>query len=278
SDRRKIARSLQGAALRHAGRVAQSFNAGLAPNGGEEATDVKLANLLVEVGERLLRRSAALVQADRAKLDENYGDQALRNRRSLLTDRLARALTDVRRIVDGAFGTGASLQALGLAGTVGRDPEVVYLKGETVIGKLEAEGLTAPSLQPRGVTVDAEELLGLVREPTEELGAVLEELSNANRDTEQHLVDKLRSMNAFDREATWTARLLEAAFSLAGEEELASRVRRTVRRSTEDLEAELPEVELPEIQLPEIELPAVPGAEATSEPKAVLAVSRPARG
>ncbi|MCB1037054.1 MAG: hypothetical protein KDD47_24720, partial [Acidobacteria bacterium] len=128
------------------------------------------------------------------------------------------------------------------------------------IEKLEEDGLAAPSVQLGGITLDAEELLGLLRETTEELGQVLAALPGGRRDTEQRLVDKRTFMQGFDREAKWTARLLEAAFRLAGQDQLAGRVRRTVRRSTEVVEIEMPEIEMPEFPEAKVAEPALVGA------------------
>ncbi|MCH9647626.1 MAG: hypothetical protein K0U98_05260 [Deltaproteobacteria bacterium] len=237
SDRQKTALSLQAAALRHAGRAAESFGARLVPEGGDGEADVELANWLTKVGNRLALRAEQLVEADRAKLGELHRGRELRRRREALTANLARFLSELRWMVDSAFGAGSSVQALGLEGIMGRKPVVVHLKARMAVERLEQGAMEALGPHMAGVAFDSERLLVLLRATTEELGAVLAELAAADRQAEGRSVAKTTSMAAFDHEAKWTARLLEAAFSLAGEVELAARVRRTARSSSAEAAA-----------------------------------------
>ncbi|MCB1033702.1 MAG: hypothetical protein KDD47_07705 [Acidobacteria bacterium] len=242
SDRQKTALALQAAALQHADLVAESFGARDASEGSVGATDVELANLLTQVADRLARHADELVRADSAKFGELHKDQALRDRRYSLAANLARLLSDQRQIVDGAFGAGASVGALGLEGSIGRDPVVVHLKALEAMGRLEQGNLAKLGAQRRGVAVDPEELQAELREAADELGAMLTEISAADRKSEALVVAKKASLEAFDQQARWAARLLEGAFGLAGQVDLAVRVRRTVRRNA----SEEPVIELPE--------------------------------
>ncbi|MCB1036985.1 MAG: hypothetical protein KDD47_24370 [Acidobacteria bacterium] len=74
------------------------------------------------------------------------------------------------------------------------------------------------------------QLSAALEKASAELFEVIVAVAESKRSREQRLLAKLASRRLFDREALWTARLLEGAFGLAGQEGLARRVRKLVRK------------------------------------------------
>ncbi|MCH9651784.1 MAG: hypothetical protein K0U98_26385 [Deltaproteobacteria bacterium] len=230
TDRQKTALALQAAARRHAGSIAEAFGEKLASTASEGATGIDITNLLIGVGDYLAGIAEAMVQADEAKFGEVHEDRSLRKRHDELAAKLGPELSKVRSAVDAAFGTGASVRVLGLEGPMGRDPLVLHRKAQRAIERLGEGSLDGLSPLIQGLTLEPEALVAQFEPTTEALGAILESISEGNRDVEARLGEKSASLEGFDQQVKWAARLLEGAFGFAGREDLARRARRAVRQ------------------------------------------------
>ena len=169
-----------------------------------------------------------------------------------------------RRVLAGTFGPGRDFE---LAAIEGKTPQL----WETLVGqvdqtaKLLREPVAAkPSQKIRGVELDFEEMAGDLEGSLERLVEVRTELQRTQKAADGTLVALNAARSAFDATFPWVAGNVESLFRLAGERELADRVRtsrrRVTRRETEE-PGEETAAEAPAADAEEASAPQEPSAE-----------------
>lgn len=141
------------------------------------------------------------------------------------------ALFAVRKVLDAIYGPGGADALFEESGSrVAVDPATVYEQAVVVSRNLTDPDFVRPEVR-LDVGVDVAALAQRVLVPSRKLGEALDELNLANPRTHASLEAKDRSYGKMTRKALQGAQLLEAIYTYAGHEGIASRTRRSSHRS-----------------------------------------------
>lgn len=234
TDREKSTNAVIAAARTHgavaANAVAQTLGGVLAK--GEKQPDVAL---LLELCTRALDRSITQVVASDAANEAELADDAEpRERRDEISATLNADIIELKEIATGLLGP-AVLKALRLQGTTPRDPLALLRYAEGVVGALRTVEL--PKSRVRGAKFHAEEWAQRLEETIAALSEALRDVAREAREAEGTQVAKNRALAEHDRIFGDVATLVSALLRMGGEVELAARVRPSVRRPGQTVEA-----------------------------------------
>lgn len=229
TDRQKTAGALSAALKKHSEEASDRFARLIRPFlvEGEPLPDT---NLLQEVlSRRLASFEARLVTADEAHQRELGDDGPAREKRDASAREVANVMSQIRRLVDGAYGSGSCMSLLGIGGTLPRDSMTLLRLGKRAIERMGEEEFALPKALLGGVSLDSGPWLDKLRGPVQELEEAVIALYGENRDAVRTQLVKNEAIEDYDRAYLATARLLEAFFNYCSLTELANRVRPTKR-------------------------------------------------
>jgi hypothetical protein len=181
-----------------------------------------LALLARLAGRALDAGVAALVEADDKNERELRDDAGPRRRRDESTAATYQDLTRVRNVASTSYGA-TGVEHLGFAGPTPKDPAGVLKLADDVAKHLES--LNTLEIVDDAVTVDLPKLRKSLVANAKALRAATEEVGREAREGEATLRDKQRALGEHDETYQAVATLLEGLLLLAGEHELAARVR-----------------------------------------------------
>ncbi len=236
TDRQKSASAVVAAAHSHAARATAALTELFEPVAakGQKLPDLSLLFSLSAAA--LERATGKLVEADVEHERELADDDAPRAKRDELAAEVYADLIELREVVTGLLGS-AAVPALRLTGTTPRDPVVLARLVRDVSAALSSQKL--PKSRVRGATFRADDWVARLEERAKPLEKAIEVVAREAREAEGTLATKNRAMDAFDETFRKVATLLSASLSIAGEDELASRVRPTARRPGRTAESEV---------------------------------------
>jgi hypothetical protein len=244
TDRKKSADAVVAAAETHADRVGQAVQATLAPylQKGEKMPDVALLTALL--GRWVGGGAATMVKADESHTHELSDDDPVRERRDRAQEELRAEIVELREWMTGLFGPRA-VRSLGFAADTPRDPAALVQFASEVSRSLREKSFPAPK---RGnVTWTPSKEAGKVDQLREALESALVDVAREAREAQGTLTTKNAAMSSYDDAFGRAASGIEGLFLVAGESELAARVRPSARRpgQTEEL-ASVPEPQEPD--------------------------------
>jgi hypothetical protein len=225
-DRQKSGAFVAEAARTHSDRVVggvqELFATHLRP--GETMPDVAL---LFALTERALGASIAdVVQADEAHERETADDQGVRTRRDETSGRLYTTLAELRELAVLLFGKDAAAR-FGLAGPTPREPIALSRRAADVSVAL---GGDVPAPKVMGATFEPGPWRTRLDEERRALDAALADVTREQREAEGKLTRRDEAIARHDERFSRVATFLSGALRLAGDAELARRVRPSTRR------------------------------------------------
>lgn len=227
TDRQKSAESVIAIGETQASAMGAALTAQLQPHvrDGETLPDMGLlAQLLART---LSRRRDELVAADQAHETELADDAPARQERDTKTQSLFGRLVELRELLQGLFG--AELVQAVMPTHTPADPVVLSRFAGEVIAALSATAFPPPRLP--GAALDIPALVADLQQRRDELDAQLALVALEAREAQATLVARNRAMDAYDQVFAGVTTTLSGMLQLAGEHELASRVRPTRRRT-----------------------------------------------
>jgi hypothetical protein len=265
TDRQKSALSVASSAETEATRIGNKVAEFLAPllQAGEAMPDLVLCVLLI--GRLIMRAHDRMVNADQAHLNELADDSAPRAARDAAATTLYNELLELRDWCVGLYGVEA-LRLLGFSTATPRDPVALSRFAGEVVTALNAR----PQLQAKreGVqwdpTVAATRLQGL----RVILDGHLKDVAREGRQAQRTLIEKKASIESYDDTYARAAAFLMGVYRLAGEEELAERVRPTTRRASQSEDDEPPTPPATSAAPVTSASPAAPASSASPAPEA----------
>jgi hypothetical protein len=184
--------------------------------------------LLVEATRGLVQRKADQLQQDDAKYDAELADGAeVRGERDGVVDALRQGVIDLREVPTGVFG-GKVLATVGLSGSTPEEPVALVAFARNV-GKL-LRGAKLPPPRLKGVQIDAKAHADALAKLADGAEVAWKAVTQDVREDEAAKLVRDSAMAAHDRSFTRGAGLVEALCRLAGDDELAGRVRPSSRR------------------------------------------------
>ena len=185
-------------------------------------------DLLENLHGTLKRATEALERVDREYMDEQADDQEYRSRRDESSAQLRQRLMSTTDLFKGTYSAKTAL-AYGLGGPTPDDNDLLLRKVATAESLLRERPLTEEPFTS-GVTINASALADGLKQDAERLRQALEDIKREGRELEQALVARDRAAEAWNTAYQGVADTLTGLYDLAGEEDLAERIRPTNRR------------------------------------------------
>ncbi len=184
-------------------------------------------------GRKLQSYRDTMVETDADYLKQRAALADLQLENEALTGKLKGSILSLRSTWQGLFGK-ESLRALGLDFKLVQEPQGLLRQGEIIRERLvSSEGELTPERWVK-VTLAREELVSELDDDLGEVRTTVRRLVDQRKVVDTAKVRKDQALQEFDRQFIPIARMLEATFRVAGETELADRIRPTVRQLGRD--------------------------------------------
>ncbi len=240
TDRQRTALALRAAALDGAGLVTAALGNELRKELDEGETLPELSFLQELLARRLARLATAVVFADEEIQGETSDLAAIKSEKASAAGELFEALFRLRSLVTGLHGSAASGAILGLGPRLPRDPMIVQRLAERALSKVAEPGFEAPPPADGAPGFDLAATVRRLEEPAARLRRALEAESREKRLAERRVIRKRDRLDDFDRAYRGTAGMLKAMYVMAGLDELAQKVRPSLRRAAPQLADQMP--------------------------------------
>jgi hypothetical protein len=236
-DRQKSAQAVIAAGESNASLIADELQQLLAPHlrKTEKLPDV---DLLIDLVARYLATSTdSMIAADENNLRELADDAIARDARDQAADALYASIGDLREWLTALFGT-AALRALGFSGPTPQDPVAMARFAGEIISALGSSKLPKPK-RP-GIKWDPESTVAELKAAREALEKHLGAVAREVREAQGTLVAKNAAIAEYDERFARAAGFYAGLFRLAGQADLADRVRPSPRRAGQIEDADEP--------------------------------------
>ncbi len=207
--------------------------------------------------------------ADRRHVRQLAVTMNLRQQIREVAARVYRKLSKIRRIVDEIHGDGKAFVLTGIEGPTAEAPRKLLRQCKLALDRLLDPELELPSHELDGLTVDPLKIALGLQADADLLRSLLADLRRERRLLQKTRKEKNRANAAHRHRLVWTSRIAQGYYMLAGEVELAERLRPATRRKTRP--ATEPDA-TPEGRTPEGESP----SEVTSPPEVTTEPTPPA--
>ena len=254
-DRQKSAAQVAAAGETHAGTIGAALPTALSPVLQEGEAVPNVTFLVVLLMRYLLFKLNLMVTADETRDSELRHDAKPRAARDTVARQLYDQILQVRDTVTGIYGE-AIARELGLVGETPSEPVALMRLANQVAEELGQMHLPTPRML--GVTLDVAAIVQSLTAITSQLDTHLADLAREARQAQTTLTNKNRAIAGYDTTYTAIIQILSGLLLLAGEPELAERIRPTRRRAQQAEEGEN-------------EPPKPPTSEAPQAPKATKA-------
>ena len=169
-----------------------------------------------------------MVSADDLNMVENKEDRAARGVRNEKILALYKALVALRKAIDGLYG-GPAAEMLRFSGKTPKEPVALNRFANEVIIALKSSSLPEPKVE--GTSIDINFWIGKLETLKEQLNIKVEDVGREQRESEQTMIAKNQAVEDFDEYFSRVSNALIGLYRLAGEEELADRVRLSSRKT-----------------------------------------------
>ena len=229
TDRQGATETVASAAETHAARIAEAFTARFADSlqGKEKMPDVAL--LVALVARSLRSANGTLVKASEDYEKELADDAAPREARDEAAAALTAEVVDIRGLVESTYGA-PLLRSLGIDGKTDVEPKAILAKAKKLASSLEDPQRKWPKPARKGVKIDPGEWADDLKTWAVKLESALKDVARETREGQAALDLKDRALAANDDSFMRVARFLSAVFFLVGDDNLATKVRPSVRR------------------------------------------------
>lgn len=154
----------------------------------------------------------------------------LRQERQVVQQDVYDTMTTLRNTLDSLYGPGQAFVLAGVEGPTARKAKKLVRQTDLAASRLEQDGLELPPSRLGGIRLDLKAVAADLRSKLERLRAVLAAQKQALRISQETRKEKNRAKESHERLLLWSARTLEGYYQLAGEHELAERIRPATRR------------------------------------------------
>ena len=223
TDRQKSAESVRAALNTHSGAMAR----GVAETLGDPALVPSVEKIVATSAARLATVTGAMVQADDQNLRERGEDVTAREAFDARVGELRADLVGLRGAVASVLGEGA-VRTLGFAGNTPEDGVALERLALTVVENLGK--LAAPTYAVPGFSFDPAPWKSRLQAHVGPVGKARAALAAEVRESEATQTAKDKTVAEYDRTFSRIATLASAMLEIAGESELARRVRPSSRR------------------------------------------------
>ncbi len=160
-----------------------------------------------------------------------------------VTTKLLSQQTSARQVLAGLYGSEYNFELAAISGRTPQSSGTLAEQVDQTVKLLRQPVGAAPAKKVTGVTFDFEAVAIGLEDGLVEVRGTRAGLKRARKSADKALVAKQGAMDEYDLVFPWVARTLESLFRLAGEHELADRIRRSLRRVTHRQGEEAPSEE-----------------------------------
>lgn len=180
----------------------------------------------------LVTLDRGLVAADDAHTRNLVRIVELRKESEDLTADVYEKQVSARRVLSGTYGSGHDFELAAIEGATPQFSETLAGQVDQTVKLLREPAAAEPSKKIRGVELDREEMAEDLKENLGKLLDARTQLQRTRKAADGTLVELKAARKRFDKTFPWVAGNLESLFRLAGEFELADRIRTSTRRVT----------------------------------------------
>jgi len=186
---------------------------------------------LLSLRDGLNGSAASLSQADVVHVHQLANLIQLREDRQNQTDDVYNYFSAMRRTLDELHGEGKAFVMAGIEGPTARLTRKLLRQVDLALPRLRSPNLK-PQPKVAGITVDTGAMADELEERADTLRATQAEFQRTRRVVQASRKEKNRRIKEHRTNITWSARIVEGYYQLAGETELAERLRPIVTRSS----------------------------------------------
>ena len=242
-NRQKSSETVQSAGKNYEGIMVAKTGALLGEEAGQ-AAGVLVRSATARLGEL----TQNMVTADDRHLNEIADDAQTLGTRDEAVASTRAGLMEVRELCGTVYGP-EYVRKLGFDGNTPSDPVQLERLATQVLANFDTA--SRPATARFGLNLDVTQLKEQLAPEVAALTAALAAISEDVRQADMKLVEKRQAMDVYDKGFSATADLISTLLKLSGEEELAKRVRPSVRRpgqTIEDAEETAAPIEAPSEQ------------------------------
>ncbi|MBK8258535.1 MAG: hypothetical protein IPK82_38480 [Polyangiaceae bacterium] len=228
TDREAAAEAVAAAAETHAPQIAEAFAAKFKAFAPKKQPLPDIGALLHIVAAALRAQAADLQQKSAAHDAELADDAAPRQARDNATAELTQTLVAIRATTETVYGR-AGLQALGIDGRTPTDSKAIQEHARNFLARIKDPKLKLPKPQ-EGVVIDKAVWIAKVEKTLPVLTQARKDVAREEREAEATINAKNKAMESFDDLFGVVATFTSSMLDLIGEEDLASRIKPSVRR------------------------------------------------
>lgn len=185
---------------------------------------------MLALKDRLAGSRQSLAVADNQNVEQLRQLDELQQESNELLPKLYRHMSAARHTMDELFGKGSAFRVASIEGPTAQRREKLLRQAELAIARFEQPNLEFPASEFEGFTVDPEGAARGLKVKVTRLRGVFDEQRRLNREVQESRKVKNRTLEEHKKTFVWTARTLEGYYRLAGEDELADRIRPSLGR------------------------------------------------
>ncbi len=197
---------------------------------GEGQATSRVLDTMNLLKEGLAGSRQRLAAADHRHVEQLRQIVALQQESRELVPSLYRHLSAARHTVNELLGKGSAFRIASIEGPTAQKREKLLRQAELAIARFEQPDLQWPASEYEGFTVDPQGVARGLKVKVTRLSGVLDEQRRLRREAQESRKVKNRTLEEHKKKFVWTARTLEGLYRLAGENELADRIRPSLRR------------------------------------------------
>lgn len=172
-----------------------------------------------------------LSQADHTHVHQLASLAEAREERAGIFEVTYDKFSSARRTLDGLHGEGKAFMAAAIRGPTARTPKRLLRQIDVALPLLLELGQKPPKIRIEGVEVDPAAMAADVQSVAKKLRKAQAAFRRMLRVIQASRKEKARRMKEHQTNTIWTARIVEGYYRLAGEKELAARLRPAARRA-----------------------------------------------
>ena len=201
------------------------------PDGGAEEPTFSYREVFDDLGRDLESLRRKVVAAEDEHVRRLAGAAAARRRSRELGDELRDLQVMARRILGGAY-PGQGFELAAVSGDTPRNYKPLEEQVDLTVKLLREPVVELPEIRLRGVDITPGEVAKGLDSSLGDLREARKGYGRARKAAGESKVDLDRTIDEFKATFPWIAQALEAFARLAGERELADRIRTSIRRVT----------------------------------------------
>ncbi len=222
------------------GRVAVRLGASRPAPAGETGPGFDYEALFPDIDGRLASVEGNLISAEDAHVRQLIHLSDMRRESEESAAALYQRHVAVRRVLAGLFGPDRGFEIAAFEGETPRELKALRHQTQQSVQFLREPAIQLPPMKTAGVVVDFEGMAVGLEQGLEETGLVDGRLDRARKAVDETGIVRRQAIAEFDALFPWAAQALEGIFRMAGERELADRIRtsrrRVTRRQAEEVE------------------------------------------